>query len=212
MKSEDLFEIYTDGSCNNLKYPNFGGWAYVILENGAIIESKSGNASHTTNNIMELTAIINAVSILPYGSRATVYTDSEYCIGCLTGRYKPKANVELIGSYFKIAEECQLDVCFRWVKGHSGNKYNEMVDNMANAEYIKVSGEELPDFGRLKTDNAYRKSFFSESKESVRLKALWEFVSGIISDDCPKGEAYIQNKVNELRNIIRLTEPKTRKK
>lgn len=150
MKSEDSFEIYTDGSCNNLKYPNFGGWAYVILENGDIVESKSGNASHTTNNIMELTAIINAVSILPYGSRATVYTDSEYCIGCLTGRYKPKANVKLIKSYFEIAEEHLLDVCFKWVKGHSGNKYNEMVDNMANAEYIKVSGEELTDFGRLK--------------------------------------------------------------
>lgn len=207
MKSAKMFEIYTDGSCNNLKYPNFGGWAYVILENGAIIESKSGNASHTTNNIMELTAIINAVSILPYGSQATVYTDSEYCIGCLTGRYNPKANVELISSYFNIIKERGLTMRFQWVKGHSGNKYNEMVDNMANAEYTKISGESLPDFRRLKKDEEYRKSVFHDSRGSKSMKALWDFVQGIVNDKCPKDETYIHNKVNELHNIICLNSP-----
>lgn len=74
------YEAYTDGSCDNLSPYGEGGSAYIILKDGIIIkESKKGFVG-TTNNRMEMLAIISAVKSVPKGATLTVYTDSQYCI------------------------------------------------------------------------------------------------------------------------------------
>ena len=148
----DSFIIYTDGSCDNIRYPNYGGWAYLILEDGEIIENKSGNDIYTTNKRMEMIAIINSISFLPNFSNVNIVTDSKYCIGAFSNQYDAKANKDLIEQFNNIVESKSLDIRFTWVRGHSGDKYNEMVDKMANNEFEKVSGYVITDFKKLKTD------------------------------------------------------------
>lgn len=63
MEEERRIKIYTDGSCDNIRYPNYGGWTYLTLENDVIIEEKSGNEVHTTNNRMEMFAYIFQIAI-----------------------------------------------------------------------------------------------------------------------------------------------------
>lgn len=121
----DKFKIYTDGSCDNIQYPNYGGWAYLILENDEIIEQRSGWDIHTTNNRMEMIAILESLLELPYGSEVEIITDSQYCIGAFSGAYKAKANTDLIEQFAKNVEQKNLDVTFTWVRGHNGDKYNE---------------------------------------------------------------------------------------
>lgn len=84
------YEAYTDGSCDNLSPYGEGGSAYIILKDGIIIkESKKGFVG-TTNNRMEMLAIISAVKSVPKGATLTVYTDSQYCIRALRTARNPK--------------------------------------------------------------------------------------------------------------------------
>lgn len=142
---DNVFNIYTDGACNNLKEPHWGGWAYIITEGGAIVHDESGAEKHTTNNRMELTAIINSFTELPKRSEVHIYTDSQYCITVLKGNKKqyPK-NMDLIKAFRQIVADGEHDVRFHWVKGHNGNEFNEMADKLANGEYEKASGEKMP--------------------------------------------------------------------
>lgn len=78
---------------------------------------------------MEMLAIISAVCSVPEGSDLTVYSDSKYAINVFSGIWKPKKNRDLIIKYNERVKTLS-SVCFRWVKGHNGDKYNEMVDSM----------------------------------------------------------------------------------
>lgn len=200
----DKFKIYTDGSCDNIQYPNYGGWAYLILENDEIIEQRSGWDIHTTNNRMEMIAILESLLELPYGSEVEIITDSQYCIGAFSGAYKAKANTDLIEQFAKNVEQKNLDVAFSWVRGHNGDKYNEIVDKMANDEYEKASGKEITDFNRIKTDKEYKKEVFKNSKTSERNKMIAEVLMSIVNDTNPKGADYIQSKVNEINLIFKM--------
>lgn len=142
---DNVFNIYTDGACNNLKEPHWGGWAYIITEGGAIVHDESGAEKHTTNNRMELTAIINSFTELPKRSEVHIYTDSQYCITVLKGNKKqyPK-NMDLIKAFRQIVADGEHDVRFHWVKGHNGNSFNEFADKLANGAYERASGEKMP--------------------------------------------------------------------
>lgn len=164
--------IYTDGSCDNLRHPNYGGWAYVIIEDGVAIEEDAGCGTHTTNNRMELNAILFSLLNLPFFTSVTIYTDSQYCIGVLTKKYRAQANLDLIEQFFEIVEEKSLDVSFEWVKGHSGNKWNEKVDKMANDAFFKISGYDITDYKRLQQDKEYKKQVYKESKDDIRNKEI----------------------------------------
>lgn len=131
------FDCYTDGSCNNLSENREGGAAYLVLENGVEVERRSKALPHTTNNRAEMIAIISAVNFCPIASKITIHTDSKYAIYAfetlkrrLTSDVK---NSDLIQKYRELA--ALRDVSFVWVKGHNGDKYNEIVDEMANREY-----------------------------------------------------------------------------
>jgi len=134
-------EIYTDGACRG--NPGPGGWA-ATLSLGEHFRELSGAEAATTNNRMELTAVIEALSALKRESRVRVFTDSEYVRRGITewlkawkardwrtADKKPVKNRDLWERLDAIA--VRHDIEWRWVKGHSGVPGNERVDALANA-------------------------------------------------------------------------------
>jgi ribonuclease HI len=134
-------EIYTDGACRG--NPGPGGWA-ATLESGEHFRELSGAEATTTNNRMELTAVIQALEALKKSSAVVVYTDSEYVRKGITewlrawkardwrtADKKPVKNRDLWERLDVAAERHSID--WRWVKGHSGVPGNERVDALANA-------------------------------------------------------------------------------
>ena len=138
--------IYTDGACSG--NPGPGGWA-AILQYGARQKEISGGEARTTNNRMELTAVIEALSLLKEPCEVDLYSDSRYVIDALNkgwarswrarnwvkGDKKPALNPDL---WEKLLDLCEgHTVRFHWVKGHAENAYNERCDGMAVAESQK---------------------------------------------------------------------------
>ena len=102
-------KIYTDGSC--LMIPGAdnggrGGWAFTVLENGEQW-SCCGNESCTTNNRMELTAVIEALNFIQ-GNEYEIYTDSQLTMNCATGSWKRKANLDLWEKYDKVSKNINI--------------------------------------------------------------------------------------------------------
>jgi ribonuclease HI len=133
--------IYTDGACSG--NPGPGGWGAIILR-GEKVRQLKGGASETTNNRMELTAIIEALNALRHPANVTIYTDSEYVQrgaeiwlpkwkknGWCAATGRPVKNFDLWRQF----DEAQFrhTVRFKWVKGHNGDHYNEQVDSLAHA-------------------------------------------------------------------------------
>lgn len=130
------YHVYTDGSCDNVRI-KVGGSGYVILKDGEVIKTKNKGFYPTTNNRMELLAIVSALNSLPDGSEVIVFTDSQYCIKVLDG-YMHEKNQDLINLYLKISKSLKR-IVFMWVKGHNGNKYNEMADELAFSAFKEKS-------------------------------------------------------------------------
>jgi ribonuclease HI len=137
---ERAVQIYTDGACKG--NPGPGGWgALMIDENGE--RELFGAEPVTTNNRMELQAVIEALRILPEGTTAVVHTDSQYVQqgisswihnwkrrGWRTSDGKPVKNVELWQALER--EAARHRVAWRWVRGHAGHTENERADALAN--------------------------------------------------------------------------------
>ena len=139
--------FYTDGSC--LGNPGKGGWAYIHILNDEIIHKDSGSQSHATNNIMELKAVLYALTYIKDNSikHSTLYTDSNYVkLGITQWMQKWKTknwkcakgssvkNLELwkaLSSLIDDLRDNSISVNFQYVKAHSVNKYNNMVDEIA---------------------------------------------------------------------------------
>ena len=133
-------QIYTDGACRG--NPGPGGWG-ATLELGENLRELSGAESLTTNNRMELTAVIRALEALKRRVAADIYTDSEYVRRGITEwlpNWKARAwrtadkksvkNQDLWQVLDTLASE--HDIAWHWVKGHSGVPGNERVDQLAN--------------------------------------------------------------------------------
>lgn len=134
-ESKDSIHIYTDGSCINNGHPNAAcGWAYFIKSDVHEIKG-SGGCIGGTNNQMEMTAVIEALKVLSNPitlQPITIYSDSKYVIETLKGNFKIHKNHEL-WAILKDQVSRFEHIRFIWVKGHSTNKYNNMVDELANA-------------------------------------------------------------------------------
>ena len=135
-----VVEIYTDGACRG--NPGPGGWA-ALLRTGLHEKEIHGAEPHTTNNRMELTAVIRALEALRRSVEARVYTDSEYvrrgitewlaswkARGWRTADKKPVKNQDLWEQLDQLAASHRIE--WHWVKGHSGVEGNERVDRLAN--------------------------------------------------------------------------------
>ena len=137
---ENQVDIYTDGACRG--NPGPGGWGALLLM-GEHERELAGAEAQTTNNRMELTAVIRALEALKRPVKGRVYTDSQYvrkgilewlpnwkARGWKTADKKPVKNQDLWEALDALARTHQLE--WHWVKGHSGNPGNERVDALAN--------------------------------------------------------------------------------
>lgn len=127
-----MLEVYTDGACKG--NPGPGGAGVVIVEGGKIVREVSEFlGKNCTNNIAELVAIgfgLHWAYIRSTKTDVTIYTDSKYAIGVLTGEYKAKKNLDTIRKT-KQMMDIHESVKFVHIKGHSGNEYNELADKLA---------------------------------------------------------------------------------
>ena len=144
-------EIYTDGACSG--NPGVGGWGCVLRyrENE---KELSGGELQTTNNRMELTAVIEALKALKTHCNVTLYTDSKYVMNGITEwldewkkngwKTKSKKNeVKNIDLWQKLDElSSKHEIRFVWVKGHNGDAGNERVDTLARSEVMKLKEQE----------------------------------------------------------------------
>ena len=139
------YVIYTDGACSG--NPGPGGWGVVIFDEKNKQYNISGKVKETTNNRMELMAPIMALKKIKSKSDVVIFTDSTYVKNGITdwikkwekndwknSNKKPVKNKDL---WIKLNDLCQKNnVVWKWVKGHSNNKYNNLADELAT-EAIK---------------------------------------------------------------------------
>lgn len=132
--------IYSDGSC--LSNPGPGGWASILTCNGheRVI---SGGEHSSTNNKMELTAVIEALKCLKYKCSVRVVTDSQYVVNAFNKDwiynwerqdFKDRPNSELWKELLRLTR--LHEVTFIWIKGHAGHVYNERCDKEARKQAL----------------------------------------------------------------------------
>ena len=139
-------EIFTDGACKG--NPGPGGWG-AILRMGAHEKELSGSEPETTNNRMEMTAVIRALEALKEPCDIALYSDSKYVIDGITqwihgwkkrdwktAAKKPVLNVDLWQELEAATERHRIT--WHWVKGHDGHPENERVDQLASDEAAKA--------------------------------------------------------------------------
>lgn len=142
-------QIYTDGACKG--NPGVGGWG-ALLRYGKVEKELFGGASLTTNNRMELLAVIEALKVLTTRCYVEVYTDSQYVQKGVsewlaswkknnwkTSARKPVKNDDLWKQLDALLPNHEFR--WHWVKGHSGHVDNERADNLANQGVASVAGE-----------------------------------------------------------------------
>lgn len=132
--------MYTDGAYSSTK--DQGGVGIIILKDEREVLRYSNMYKKTTNNQMELGAIIIALRMIKGKiDSLTIYSDSQYCIGCAVQGWKRKKNKamweEFDKQYNRVKQLCP-DIRFVHVKGHDGNKYNEIVDKLAVAASQRI--------------------------------------------------------------------------
>ncbi len=130
-----VLQIHTDGSC--LKNPGPGGWAAIITDNGSTREL-SGGHPHTTNNRMEMLAVLNGLKALPHSVNVAVFSDSEYVVNTMTRNWKRRKNLDIWEDLD--AEAAKRNVDWQWIRGHSGHPLNERADRLAQTEARKHDG------------------------------------------------------------------------
>ncbi len=134
--------VFTDGSAE--PNPGPGGWGVVYVENDRVVREEWGHEPETTSNRMELVALIGACRIVPKGTRAVLYSDSQLCVNTFNewapaweargwkrkgGEIKNLDLVQELYALFKARPELEL----QWIKAHAGNRWNEYADSLATA-------------------------------------------------------------------------------
>lgn len=152
-------EIWTDGACSG--NPGPGGYAYVVKNNDEVLIKGCGHEDETTNNAMELKAIVQAIKyVFNYEparvKEITLYSDSAYCLNAINQKWiynwflngwktkegKEIKNLELWQKLYPMLFMKNTNISFVKIKGHAGNKYNELVDKIAK-KAIKIPLEGL---------------------------------------------------------------------
>lgn len=159
-----MYVGYTDGSCE--PNPGSGGWAYIVIDQqGNIIDRKSSSEQNTTNNRMEYMAMVELLSRYK-NNLSAAYTDSMMLVDTCNswrfrwkqnnwtrsntnGRMKPKKQKEVknLDLVLKLDELLGDDrQLVKWVKGHNGNKFNEICDSMANEQSLALAKNINPNY------------------------------------------------------------------
>lgn len=134
--------VFTDGAAT--PNPGPGGWGVVYVVNDVIVDEARGHEPHTTNNRMELSALIAGCRMVPRDQRAVIYSDSELCVNTITrwaraweargwrkkdGEIK---NLELVQELYRLYHG-HPGLELRWIKAHNGTRWNEYADSLATA-------------------------------------------------------------------------------
>ena len=134
--------VFTDGSCEG--NPGPGGWGVVWVEDDRVVAEKHGRDPATTNNRMELRALITAFQMLPADAKVTVHSDSELCVKTLNEwaagwerrgwrrKSGPIANLELVQELWAL-KNAHPGVRVQWIRAHDGSRWNEYADALANS-------------------------------------------------------------------------------
>lgn len=134
--------VFTDGSA--IPNPGPGGWGAVWVDGGDVLAQDHGHEPDTTNNRMELTAIIRGIELVPAGRAVTVHTDSRLAVDTLTTwaagwerrgwkrKTGPIKNLDLVKEAWTLVQ-ARPEVELQWVKAHAGNRWNEYADALATA-------------------------------------------------------------------------------
>jgi len=134
--------VFTDGSCEG--NPGPGGWGFVWVEQNRIIQQDSGFAPATTNNRMELTALIEACRVLPENTALSVYSDSKLCVDTINQwaagwerrgwkrKGGPIANLELVQQLWALTR-ARPRMKLQWIRAHDGARWNEYADALASS-------------------------------------------------------------------------------
>ena len=146
---EHVIEIYTDGACKG--NPGVGGWG-ALLKSGEHTKEIFGGEALTTNNRMELTAVIRALEALKKPSHVRLHTDSKYVQqgisswihqwkkrGWRTADRKPVKNEDLWRELDELAGKHRIE--WLWVRGHAGHDGNERADELANRGCASINGK-----------------------------------------------------------------------
>ena len=177
--AEACCDVFTDGAC--VPNPGAGGWSFIIRFAGCPDIELFGGAGETTNNRMEMTAVLQAMRAIPQGVTATIHSDSRYVIDGITGwmftwqkggwRKKPNPrsssteimNLDLWQQIYD--ERRRKSVKFVWVKGHAGHAQNERADELAEMgrlaflageiEPVEIPAAVLPDLNSERQTRMY---------------------------------------------------------
>jgi ribonuclease HI len=135
--------VFTDGAAEG--NPGPGGWGAVLVVDDEVIAQEFGSEPHTTNNRMELTAMVAGLRMVPHDAEIDVYTDSQLVVNILTEWAKgweargwrkksagPIANLELVKEAYALARR-RPNARILWIPAHSGNRWNEYADALATA-------------------------------------------------------------------------------
>ena len=178
-------KIYTDGACSG--NPGKGGWAAIIFDDDENQTKISGNEKNTTNNRMELTAVIKGLEASPKGFEVTVFSDSQYVVNTMNRNWKRKANNDLWEQLDMLGTT--RNVKWKWIKGHSGHPENEEANRIAGlqsgvvgrTDYSNIGTEgftHLDEQGQVRMVDVGNKSISSRSavaKAFVRIfKSVFE--------------------------------------
>ncbi|HHT96501.1 MAG TPA: reverse transcriptase-like protein [Clostridiales bacterium] len=140
-----MITIYTDGGCKG--NPGKGGWATILIDETGEEFIASGNKKFTTNNHMELLAVLQGLFMLTEPSKVVIVTDSKYVENSFTKKWYERwienqeverPNYELWRMLYNLKDI--HDIKIMWVKGHSGHYYNEKCDTIASKEMKKLEG------------------------------------------------------------------------
>jgi ribonuclease HI len=143
--------VYTDGACAPSN-PGPAGWGAVLISPQGAVTEHHRFIGHGTNQIAELTAAIEALALTPAGEAVELVADSQYVLkglsewragwerrGYRNAKGEPVANLDLWKRLFALAD--QRRVSTRWVKGHSGERFNERADALANLSLLQRTGQ-----------------------------------------------------------------------
>jgi ribonuclease HI len=134
--------VFTDGSAH--PNPGPGGWGAVYVVGGEVVAQDHGRSSQTTNNRMELTALIHGFDLVPDGTAAVVYTDSKLCVDTITKwapgweragwkrKTGPIKNLDLVKVLYDKAKN-RPELRLEWIAAHAGSRWNEYADSLSTA-------------------------------------------------------------------------------
>ena len=133
MSERPVIELFTDGAASG--NPGPGGWG-VVLKCAGLRKEMSGGFSLTTNNRMELLAVIKGLEAIRWpGATVEVWSDSQYVVNTITQGWKRKKNHDLWARFDAVSAGFKLN--YHWLKGHAGHPENERCDALAVEAYLK---------------------------------------------------------------------------